>query len=310
MVTWTDISGTDTDQLIRWIYLLRKEQFGSFVELAVREPHAWERLREAPEMRRQIAMILGWPRVCDSALVEQRRVLDIAAVLLNRGYTSAVEVWFELPIKCHRLHFRGDLDPLFALLGLDEWAATMPKLLPDLLESAEEYRTLNAWLQLDPQGVRDACEEGWHPEVGALLPLQPQEGWITRGGRVFTVASLVVARYLEANDIPFVAPNMNDLPHDPQQLAAGFSLPKHDAVILISPTSPGSDQGVLQDSPVRVLWVDTSLLRTSLHVVAFALHLRFLLADADIVTKRRLIGVSDLLSPDPKTDGSSQGTKS
>lgn len=310
MVTWTDISGTETEQLIGWIYLLRKEQIGSFVELAVREPQAWERLKEAPEMRRQIAMIFGWPRVCDSALVERRRVLDIAAVLLNLGYTSAVALWMDLPIKCHRLHIKGDLEPLLTLLGLDNWATTMPRLLPELLDSAEEYRTLSAWLQLDPEGVREACEEGWHPEVGALLPMQPQDGWTTRGGRVFTVASLLVARYLEAHDVAFVAPRSHDLPRDPGELTAGFSLPTHDAVILVSPTSPGGGQGVLQDSPVRVLWADESLLRTSLHVVAFTLHLRFLLSDADVVKKGRTLVFSDLLNPVPKAHGPTSSTKS
>lgn len=310
MVTWTNISGTEAETLIGWIYHLRKERIASFVELAVRAPDAWERLREAPEMRRQIAVILGWPRTCDSNLIEQRRVLDIAAVLLNLGYTSALALWTDLPIKCHRLHFTGDLDTVLALLGLDNWATTLPRLLPELLDAAEEYRTLNAWLQLDPEGVREACEQGWHPELAALLPIQPPEGWVTRGGRVRTVASLLVARYLEANDVPFVAPSTNDLPHDPQGLAAGFSLPKHEAVLLVTPIAPNIDQAVMNDSHVRVLWADESLLRTSLHVVAFTLHLRFQLADADIVKKRRLGVSSDLLSPVPKAHGPTSPTKS
>lgn len=61
MTHWIEIEGSESEQLIRWIDWLRRCEILSFIELAVLEPAAWAKLREAPQLRRRIASILGWP---------------------------------------------------------------------------------------------------------------------------------------------------------------------------------------------------------------------------------------------------------
>lgn len=90
MSHWTEFEGNESEQLIPWIDWLRTHEVASFIELAVREPSAWAKLREAPQQRRRIASILGWPMTFEGALINEQRLFDVAAVLLNAVALAAV----------------------------------------------------------------------------------------------------------------------------------------------------------------------------------------------------------------------------
>jgi hypothetical protein len=302
MTPWTNDAASDDENLISWVQWVREQGVTSFVGLALVNPHAWENLKDAPQLRNQIASILGWPMTIDSRLLEQRRVLDMAAVLLNRGYADGRKVWADLPTTCHRLHQHGDLADVFSLAGLAAIEGA-PSSLSAMLNRAREFGTLNSWLQSDLEGVQQVCVAGWQANLAVLVPSRPEDGWPTHGGPVFDTASLIVARYLELHDIHFLAPLFGEhggTPHVPR----AFRLSDHHALLRITGSGGDEDEGVCAEGQtLRVLLVDETLLHTSLHVVAFAFHLRFVLADAGIVTKGRALQVIELLRPEPLTVG-------
>jgi hypothetical protein len=76
-------------------------------------------------------------------------------------------------------------------------------------------------------------------------------------------------------------------------------LPDHQVVLRIGAPPDHSDADTA--APVgteRLLIVDDSLLDTSLHVIAFILHLRALLTEAGVVTADRPLFYADLLCPE------------
>ncbi|MCC4118556.1 hypothetical protein LLG90_24670 [Aromatoleum toluclasticum] len=306
MTHWTEFEGSESEQLIRWIDWLRTFEVASFIELAVREPAAWAKLREAPQLRRRIASILGWPTMFEGALINEQRLFDVAAVLLNRGCASTIEFLLDYPDVCYRLLVAGDLERVMALAGFDATLLDPPTNLTTFVDYVRHYRTLDAWLQLDPAGVQQACESGWQSEIATLLPTLPLQGWPTQGGPVFDVASLVVARYLETHGLRFCAPASRATGQVPA--ISMFKLLDHNVVLLVRSGSLGDGNA---SSPVdareeREFVIYSGLLQSSLHAVAVVLQLQLALKAARIETKPRALIVSDLLRSRPaQGEGSS-----
>lgn len=306
MTYWTEINGSESEQFIRWIDWLRKAEVASFIELAVREPAAWAKLREAPQLRRRIASILGWPTTFEGALINEQRLFDVAAVLLNRGCASPSDFWLDYPDLCLRLLVAGDLERVMALTGFDATLLDPPATLMAFVDYARHYRTLDAWLQLDSAGVQQVCDRGWQSEIAALLPAQPLQGWPTQGGPVFDVASLVVARYLENHGLRFCAPASRATGQGPA--ISRFKLLEYDVVLLVRSGPPGEgcgwSPGDARDE--RELVIYGGLLQTSLHAIALVLQLQLALKAAGIETKPFALVVSDLLRSGPgQGEGSS-----
>ncbi|NMG28082.1 hypothetical protein [Aromatoleum evansii] len=308
MTHWIEIEGSESEQLIRWIDWLRRCEVQSFIELAVLEPAAWAKLREAPQLRRRIASILGWPTTFEITSINELRVFDIAAVLLNRACSNPSEVLFDYPELCHRLLAAGDFEQVMALAGFDATSFDPPTKVAEFVDYIRHYSTLDAWLQIDLSGVQEVCDRGWLSEIAGLLPPRPLQGWETLGGPVFDVACLVVARYLEIYGLRFCAPAVRL----PGQIPASvkFTLPDYEVELLLRPGLPGEGDGSSSADAreSRVFVINCDLLRTSLHVVALVLQLRRTLDAAGIELKSRPLVVADLLRYEPGAGGGSSST--
>jgi hypothetical protein len=131
------------------------------------------------------------------------------------------------------------------------------------------------------------------PGVQELLDSHPAEGWPTRGGSVFRIAELILARYLELHDIAFeLVSNASGWRQFATMagLTIGFA---SDPSFCGSPT-------VVRD---RLVILDDALLGLPGDIIAFTQHISVSLTAAGIVTKQKALYCSDLLIQHLQTAG-------
>jgi hypothetical protein len=268
---------TDTRKMLREaelaLYLEANDFLGqtgctSFIQLALMNPELWTRLRQIPALRLQIAVHQGWPLRKVDTTRQQESIYAAIDVVLNQGCDDPYLLWLHLPSQCEALHQAGWLERLLMMVGIE------------VLSPAS----------IGPNGFNPGlCNI--IPEVQELLDSHPAEGWPTRGGSVFRISELILARYLEHYDIAFeLVSNASGWRQfvSMSGLTIGFaSDPSFHA------TPPG-----IKD---RLLILDDALLGMPGDIFAFTYHLRVSLAAAGIVTKQKVLLCSDLLVQHPQT---------
>lgn len=246
---------------------LQKSGCTSYTQLALMNPELWTRLRATPSMRLRIAMSQGWPITRGTGKQGQEGIYDLLNVGLNNGCDDAYLFWREMPGLCEALRRAGWLERLLLSAGIE-----VPQI-------------------TDQRGVHDGLIELF-PDVAVLLETCPDEGWLTRGGRVFRLAELILARYLEQHACAFkVATSESGQCH--------FVLPQGCLIVFASDLTSHALPAARCD---RVI-LDDRLLGLPGNLAAYSYHICASLSAAGIIRESINSTFAELLLPEPRSLG-------
>lgn len=291
-------------QLIRFLRQAQKRGCKNFVDVAFHMPKVWACIRHEPDNRALFAVWLGWPR---DASIEQILTLpdrDLADILLCHPIIDAHSAWVKAPMLCHRMHVCGRLSAVFRYLNFrtdkrDDF--TLPPEDLDHLASGGNFEALVV-LQLD--AFDHANRHGLDGKLTSDMTSMPMAGWSTRGGPVFGIQALMLARVLEALEIEFISPSftLDSPPGDPGCFGC-FLLPSQNATLGFGKPRPYAER---TPEPVRRdAMIDDGLLRAPGGMMAFYMHLLATLSELGISTTR-VLGLRpypDLVQPDIARSG-------
>jgi hypothetical protein len=246
---------------------LQKSSCTSYTQLALMNPELWSRLRATPSMRLRIAISQGWPITRDSGTQGQEGIYDLLNIALNNGCDDAYLLWREMPGLCETLRRAGWLERLLHSAGIE------------VPEITDQYQVHDGLIEL-------------FPSVAALLEMRPDEGWPTRGGRVFRLAELILARYLELHAYAFeVATSESGQCH--------FVLPPRWLIVFASDLTSHAQSAASCD---RVI-LDDRLLGLPGNLAAYAYHISASLSAAGIIRESIDSAYAELLLPEPRSLG-------
>lgn len=240
----------------------------SFIQLALMNPELWTRLRQIPALRLQIAVHHGWPLRKVDTTRQQEAIYAAIDVVLNQGCDDPYLLWLHLPSQCEVLHRAGWLERLLMMIGIE---------IPP--PAAIGPNGINQGLCNIISGVQE------------LLDSHPAEGWPTRGGQVFRIAELILARYLELHDIAFKLVSYT----------SGWRQFVSMSGMTIGFVSDPSFHATPPGTRDRLLILDDTLLGLPGDIIAFTHHIRVSLTAAGIVMKQKALFCADLLIQHPQT---------
>ena len=298
--TWIDPDTFNLtySRLIELVRLARRAGWTSFIDAAFHMPDFWARIQDAPIERAMFANWLGWSR---DATIEQIHTLserDLAGILLCHPILDAHSAWVHAPLLCHRMHVYGRLAGVFRYLDyrVDE---------PDDLDIPPESHDIamlkssnnqDAMLVLQLDAFEHAHRHGLSWELVSSMQLMPSDGWPTRGGPVFSVMMLMLARLLEALEVEFVAPSFK-LGSATHARPGRLFLPAHGIELGVGRPVPYAERS---NKPGIVL-IDEDLRDGPGGLMALFMHMRASLEEVGISTEA-LSGIRpypDLVKPTP-----------
>lgn len=285
-------------RMIDLVRLASRCRWKSFIDAAIHRPDFWARIQDAPETRVLFAGWLGWQRDATIEQIESLAERDLAGILLCHPVLDAHSSWVKAPMLCHRMHVCGRLGGVFRYL---DYRADEPDDLsippdPYDFEVLKSGANRDAMLVLQIDGFDHAHRHGLWPELIRCTELIPDDGWPTRGGPVFSVMMLMLARLLEALEVEFVAPSFK-LGGATHARPGRLFLPAHGIELGVGRPVPYAERS---NKPGIVL-IDEDLRDGPGGLMALFMHMRASLEEVGISTEA-LSGIRpypDLVKPTP-----------
>lgn len=197
-------TATPTNTALELVFEVVDTGVSSFLELAIRSPGIWEKLRNDAQSRATIARMLNWRSEFNFDVIAMNDA-QVFNLLLNAGYGNIADVWRADPGMASFFLKNGMLRYLikwFKLLDdIDSDAGEVS--LDSCLSIIRELGSLEIWADVDTPLYDFVCEEEWFGALEEQAPQRPVGGYVARGGRVHETTELIVARTLEMANIEF-----------------------------------------------------------------------------------------------------------
>lgn len=285
-------------RIVEWVSSARRSGWTSFVDAAFDRPDLWMRIQALPGVRVHSAIWLGWQR---DATVEQILTLhdrDLASILLCHPILDAYSAWVQAPMLCHRMHVCGRLAGVFRYLDYrvdepDDLSIPPEQYDLDVLKSGKNQ---DAMLTLHIDMFDHAHRHGLSSDLISSMEWMPDEGWPTRGGPVYSVMTLMLARLLESLEIEFVAPSFK-LGGATHARPGRLFLPAHGIELGVGRPVPYAERS----SMPGIVLIDEHLRDGPGGLMALFMHMRASLEEVGISTEG-LAGIRpypDLVRPTP-----------
>lgn len=296
-----DISDLAIKRMIRFLRQAQKLGCKCFVDIAFHMPKTWERIRHEPANRALFSIWLGWQRDPSIEQILSLPERDLAGILLCHPVSDAHSAWMQAPMLCHRMHVCGRLSGVFRYLDFRADKRGDFSVPPEdanlaYLESGGNFEALLV-LQLD--GLDHAHRHALSRGLLWSLPCIPEDGWPTRGGPVYSVTMLMLARMLERLKIDFVTPSIK-LEAKSSTCPGCISLPAHGVELGFGKPVPYAERQ--NGGRHRTVLIDEHLRHGPGALMALYMHMQGTLSELGISTEL-LSGIQpypDLIRPTPQ----------
>lgn len=157
--------------------------------------------------QRDVARALGWLPRLDSGEMERMSDDEFVERFRAKGVQNMTDMWRGACHWCEFLRRKGRLEGVAKKLGFGyvvEWHPADD--LDYYLERCTRVGDFKAWCLVDKNAAEAARKHGLIHQVRDLAPKRPRKSYPTAGGFCRSLPELVLARVLEADEMPFVTP--------------------------------------------------------------------------------------------------------